>query len=296
MEIRQLITFKKIVDAGGFTRAAEQLGYAQSTITAHIQALEQELGAPLFDRIGKKVILTDVGKHFLLHATEMIQLYIKAKDITNLEDQPTGELRIGAPESLTVYRLPPVIQAYRKKYTKVQITFKSGTCWSLQEDLRKGELDVAFFIQSEFEDSDIYTEKLKDEPLAMILPLQHQLREQSLDSMELANNENILFTEQGSYRDYFEAFLRKKGVQTEAGMEFWSIEAIKQCVICGLGISLLPIVTVQEELRNKQLESIHWDDQLGSVATILAYHKNKWLSPAALNFINLVKEHARDWD
>ncbi|MGG3452226.1 LysR family transcriptional regulator [Domibacillus aminovorans] len=64
MEIRHLITFKAIVDMGGFTRAATYLGYAQSTVTAHIQALEQEMGAPLFDRIGKKVQLTEVGSQF----------------------------------------------------------------------------------------------------------------------------------------------------------------------------------------------------------------------------------------
>lgn len=291
MEIRQLITFKSIVDTGGFTKAAEMLGYAQSTITAHIQSLEEELGAPLFDRIGKKVLLTEVGKQFLFIATEMIQLYVKAKDI-NSEDRHIGELRIGAPESLTVYRLPPIIQEYRKKYPKVNITLKSGSCWSLKEELRKGELDIAFFIQSEFKDTELITEKLKDEPLVLILPPQTQSFQKSVHSLTLANNENILFTEQGSYRDYFEAFLRKKGVQTETGMEFWSIEAIKQCVICGLGISLLPLVTVMDEIRTKKLDYIPWDNELGSVATIMSYHKNKWLSSSAKNFIKMVREQA----
>ncbi|WP_028403289.1 LysR family transcriptional regulator [Ectobacillus panaciterrae] len=291
MEIRHLITLKAIVDMGGFTRAATHLGYAQSTVTAHIQALEQELGAPLFDRIGKKVQLTEVGASFLTHASEMIQLYTKAKDVFHMEKQETGMLRIGAPESLTIYRLPFIIQAYRKRYPKVNIIMKSGSCWDLKQELRRGELDVGFFIQAPFADHELHTEALVEEPLVVILPpdVDHT---RTLASFALQENENILFTEQGSYRDYFEAFLRSRGIATETGMEFWSIEAIKQCVTCGLGISMLPLVTVQNDIAQNKLRSIPWDSGLGSVSTIMSWHKDKWLSHAAREFMNTVREHA----
>jgi len=291
IEIRHLITFKAIIDMGGFTRAATHLGYAQSTVTAHIQSLEQELGAPLFNRIGKKVQLTEVGTQFLMHASEMIQLYTKTKDIFHTHQQVTGTLRIGAPESLTIYRLPLIIQAYRKLYPKVNIIMKSGSCWDLQEELRRGMLDICFLLQAPFVDHELHTEVLLEEPLVIILPPDADST-RTLESFTLKENENLLFTEQGSYRDYFEAFLRSRGIATEGGMEFWSIEAIKQCVMCGLGISMLPYVTVQNDLNQNRLQSITWDPGLGSVSMIMSYHKDKWISHAVREFINIVREQA----
>jgi DNA-binding transcriptional LysR family regulator len=294
MEIRHLITLKAIVDKGGFAKAATHLGYAQSTVTSHIQALEQELGVPLFDRIGKKVQLTEVGEHFLSHAVDMIQLYTKAKDVFKMEKEETGTLRIGAPESLTIYRLPLIIQSFRKRYPKINIIMKSGTCWELREELRRGELDIAFFLQAPLTDQELHTETLVEEPLVIIVPPDSD-KTRTLSTFQLGENENILLTEQGCYRDYFEAFLRSKGIATENAMEFWSVEAIKQCVMCGLGISMLPLVTVRKEIEKQQMDYLNWDSSLGSVSTIMSWHKDKWLSHAAKGFMEKVKEHAEGW-
>jgi DNA-binding transcriptional LysR family regulator len=295
MEIRHLITFKSIVDMGGFSKAAVHLGYAQSTVTAHIQALEQELGVPLFNRIGKKVQLTEVGEHFLSHAIEMIQLYSKAKDVFQMDKEETATLRIGAPESLTIYRLPFIIQAFRKKYPKVNIIMKSGSCWDLQESLKRGDLDIAFFLQAKVTDAELTMETLVEEPLVILLP-PHSDSTRTLSSFTLHENENILLTEQGSYRDYFEAFLISKGIQTKTGIEFWSVEAIKQCVMCGLGISMLPLVTAHQEIEQGKMQSVKWDTNLGSVFTIMSWHKNRWQSHAARKFLEIVREHAHGWN
>ncbi|MCP8969389.1 LysR family transcriptional regulator [Ectobacillus ponti] len=293
MEIRQLVTFKTIVEAGGFTKAAEQLGYAQSTVTAHIQALEQEIGMPVFDRVGKKVLLTEAGKHLLPHAAEMIQLYEKAKDISRLQDQPQGELRIGAPESLTVYRLPSIIQAFRRQYPKVKIIMKTASCWTLQEDLRRGDLDIAFALQASLTNTAVHTEQLLIEPFVIILPPEHPAG--ALGELQLSPQDHVLFTERGGYRDYFEAFLRQKGIRTDNGMEFWSIEAIKQCVICGLGVAMLPLMTVRNELEAGKLRGIPWDNALGSTSTLVSYHKQRWLSQAARVFLEMTREQAKGW-
>jgi DNA-binding transcriptional LysR family regulator len=150
MEIRHLITFKTIVDVGGYTRAADFLGYAQSTVTAHIQAIEQEMGQPLFNRLGKKMVLTEVGKHLLPYANEMVDLFEKAKQMPSADHEPSGNLVIGAPESLTVYRLPSVLHEYKQKYPKVKITLKSSTCWQIRDELRHGKMDIAFLRRIHF--------------------------------------------------------------------------------------------------------------------------------------------------
>lgn len=95
MEIRHLQTFMTIVELEGFTKAAEHLGYAQSTITSHIQILESELGEVLFDRLGKKIVLTNVGKDLVPYAKQMLQVYKDIKNITSDKNSVSGDLTIG---------------------------------------------------------------------------------------------------------------------------------------------------------------------------------------------------------
>ncbi|WP_142329309.1 LysR family transcriptional regulator substrate-binding protein, partial [Bacillus sp. AFS088145] len=234
------------------------------------------------------------GGHFLTHAIDMIQLYTKAKDVFRMDKEIPTTLRIGAPESLTIYRLPFIIQSFRKLYPTVNIIMKSGLCWELQDELRRGDLDIAFFLQAPLSDPDFHMETLVEEKLVILLPPDSETY-RTLTQFSLYENENILLTEQGSYRDYFEAFLRSKGIATESGIEFWSVEAIKQCVMCGLGISMLPLMTVNNEIEQQNMRSIEWDTSLGSVFTIMAWHKNRWQSHATRKFIEIVEVHAKGW-
>ncbi|GAE29926.1 LysR family transcriptional regulator [Halalkalibacter hemicellulosilyticus] len=124
MELRHLITFRTIVDLGGFNKAAQKLGYAQSSITAHIKELETELGYPLFDRLGKKVTLTQTGRRFLPYALDIITLYTKSKEMIKESDEPSGELTIGVSESLMIYWFPIIIMNFMGQYPNVQLTVK----------------------------------------------------------------------------------------------------------------------------------------------------------------------------
>ncbi|MEH7275824.1 LysR family transcriptional regulator [Neobacillus vireti] len=104
MEIRHFVTFNKVIEMGSFTQAAEHLGYSQSTVTSHIQALEEYLGAPLFDRLGRKVKFTEIGKKLLPYTQEILDTYGKIESITSDEKDIRGTLKIAAPFSNS---LPP---------------------------------------------------------------------------------------------------------------------------------------------------------------------------------------------
>src|SRR5262245_61208011 len=106
MELRQLSTFRVVATNGSFTRAALALGYAQSRLNAHIQALEADLGVPLFGRLGKQTVLTAAGRRFLTYATQLLELAEEARTTATAGDEPTGMLTISAPETLCTYRLP----------------------------------------------------------------------------------------------------------------------------------------------------------------------------------------------
>ncbi|PTX60804.1 DNA-binding transcriptional LysR family regulator [Melghirimyces profundicolus] len=295
MELRHLKTFKAVVDAGGFRKAAEHLGYAQSTITSHIQLLEEELESPLFDRLGKKTILTETGRRFLPYAIQFLKLYEKAKEIREDDECPTGTLTIAAPESLTVYRLPPVIHEYKQRYPQVEMVLKPSPNREALSRLRTGETDLVFLLESEWKDPDLVIKKLVDEPMVLITPPDHRFREISTSTLPALVEETFLYTEQGcSYRMLFEDYLQKNGIAPKTSVESWSVEAIKQCVMCGLGISLLPRIAVQSEIEEGKLAGIPWKEP-HSVATVMAYHKDKWLSPALKAFLQMVNQHAIRW-
>ncbi|MFN2747563.1 MULTISPECIES: LysR family transcriptional regulator [Bacillus] len=294
MEIRHLKTFKTIVEIGGYTRAADYLGYAQSTVTSHIQAIEQEIRKPLFYRLGKKMLLTEAGKHLLPYAAEMIELYEKARHIPENDQEPSGNLTIGASESLTVYRLPAILHEFTSQYPQVTVTLKSSTCWQLRDELKQGKIDIAFLLDKERKEDDLQIESLVAEPMVFVFPKGHPSGETAFDDLAFSANETFLYTEHGcSYRDFFEEYLQKQGVITDHTMEFWSVEAIKQCVMCGLGVSLLPLITTRTDISEGKLQGTMVRDALFS--TQMAYHKNKWLSPAMTAFLEIVRRQAKEW-
>ncbi len=147
VELRHLITFKTIVDVDGFKKAADKLGYAQSSVTAHIKELEEELEKPLFDRLGRKTILTQAGRDFYPYAIEIIDLYAKSKSVVSEGEEPSGPLTIGASESLMVHWLPELIMEFTQKYPNVELTLKSLQYENLTSQLKSGDIDIAMLVE-----------------------------------------------------------------------------------------------------------------------------------------------------
>lgn len=296
MESRHLQTFLTVVEAGSFTKAALKLGYAQSSVTAQIQALETELEVPLFDRIAKKIILTDAGRRLLPYAQELSKMHNMAKDALRSQEELAGTLSIGAPESLAAFRLPGIIREYRQRFPKVKIILRPGLCWEMNEMVRSGELDMAFLLQPEANDRDLHREVLIEEKMALIAQTGHPLALLPRVEASHLKDETILYTEPGcTYRNLFEQELNSHGIFPDMRLEFWSIEAIKQCVMAGLGVSLLPLITVRQELIDRKLERLVWNDQPQQLATQVVYHERKWKSPALEEFLAIVHRHAALW-
>ncbi|MFT9848928.1 LysR family transcriptional regulator [Aneurinibacillus sp. REN35] len=297
MELRHLHTFKVAAEVKGFTKAADILSYAQSSVTAQIQALEEELGMKLFDRLGKKVLLTSAGEKLLPYAQQMIELHDAAVQALTTSTVPAGTLTIGAPESLAAFRLPAIIREYTKRYPQVKITLRPGVCWELRGLARSGELDVVFLLEPETTEHDLEIQTLVMEKMAIISPPDHPLTKRQSITGEDLKEETLLHTEPGcSYRTLFERHLNSCGVFPASDLEFWSIEAIKNCVMSGLGLSFLPWITVEKEIADGTLRALNWNDESCRVATQLAYHKKKWISPALQEFLMLVETHARSWN
>lgn len=296
MEIRHLQTFITIVELEGFTKAAEHLGYAQSTITSHIQILENELGESLFDRLGKKIVLTNLGKELVPYAKQMLHVYKEIKNLTSEQNGVSGDLIVGAGESLTIYRLGKILKEYKKSFPKVNIILKDSICSDLRSKLHSGELDIILTIEPQIMDTDLVVKNLKDECMVIIGAPDADLEFLSTNFESKVATESIIFSEKGcSFRIAFENYLKQKKIKYVNSLEFSSIEAIKKCVMNGLGISFLPFYTVRNEIKEGSLKMIEVKEPFDKFRTQLAYHKNKSISLPMSKLIEITLKNSLKW-
>lgn len=286
MDIKQLITFKHAANTLNFTQTAKILNFAQSSVTAQIKALEEEIGKLLFERLGKRLILTDAGHQFIRYAEKMIRLSEEAIIAANGELEQVGTLTIGAQESQCTYRLPPVLKEFKTLFPKVKLIFKPANSDEMaRKHLMDGVLDVAFIMDKSNPEGSLKVEKLIREDLKLIVAQNHQKQIHTINDLKY---ETLLLTEKGcSYRTVLEDTLYAERVYPVNKIEFGSIEAIKQCVNAGLGVAFLPEMVVKNELAEGKMREVEIGVSSPPVFTHLAWHEDKHMTPPLESFIAL---------
>ena len=291
MEVRQLQIFCTLAEELNFTRTAERVHTVQSNVTTQIKALEEELGTPLFDRLAKRVMLTDAGKRFLPYAEKALTAMVEGHFAVRHGAEPAGQLRIGAPESVLAYRLPEVLQCFRKRYPQVEVIFRPHWDETLFDALESGKLDMAIRMIDTIDHSQFASVRLRTEKVYLIAHPEHPLAEKETVEPADLGGQVLLLTEAGcAYRKKLDEMLAAQKVRAGNVTEFSSVEAIKQCATAGMGIGLLPEIVVAAELNRKQLKSLRWVGPNMDIATHIVWHKDKWLSPGMLAFLELLKE------
>ena len=291
MEVRQLQIFRTLAEELNFTRTAEKVHTVQSNVTAQIKALEEELGVPLFDRLGRRVTLTDAGRNFLPFADQALAAMEQGQRAVQTGAEPSGPLRIGAPESVLTYRLPQVLRAYRRRFPHVELIFRPYSDATLALKLEAGKFDMAICMSDNLQAQSIRSIRLKMERVLLLAEPGHPLATRATVKPADLAEQNLLLTEAGcGYREKLDRALALQNVRPANITEFSSVEAIKQCVAVGMGLGLLPAIVVTRELRQRQLKALHWAGPSLDIATHILWHKDKWVSPAMAAFIEMVKE------
>lgn len=286
MELRLLVTFEKVASVLSFTQAAAELKYAQSSVTSQIRALESSLGAELFDRLGSRIRLTEAGERLLPYARRIIELNEEARAAVTGTEEPAGTLTVGTMESLTSYRLPPLLELFHHRYPGVRLSMRPTLGDETRQALRQGTYDVGFLMEAETEHPGLEVAVLAVEPLALVAAPGHRLAGKPTGTADLVR-EALLATEPGcAYRDLFERELNS--LAPVQFMEFGTIEATKRAAAAGLGIALLPEVTVAAELAAETLQQLLWEPPF-TLWTQLAWRSGKRL-PA---HVRLFVEQAR---
>lgn len=291
MELRQLITFRTVASTLNFSRAAEVLSYVPSNVTMQMKALEDELGVRLFDRLGKQLVLTTAGKRFLTHVQSVLDQLEEAKTVVHDNEVLSGTLTISANEVICAYRLPAVFQLFRSRHPGVRLIFRSVPNQELKQTLFEGIADVVFMLDEPIRSSGLAVEPLVEETFRLFAAPDHPLAKRTMLRLEDFHEEVFLTNEKGCpYRTMFDRSFEKEGIDSITYLEFQSAEAIKQCAISGIGIAFLPEIVAEAEVERGELVALPWQIPDLHVYTQMLWHKDKWLSPIMMSFIEAARE------
>ena len=256
MLIKQLEAFVEVVRRGTVSRAAEALGVTQPALTARMRALERELGHDLFARSGRGVRLTDAGRAFLPHAERALLAIVDGRaSIADLASGRAGKLVIGATGSVSSYVLPKVLKRFRTEHPRVELTVRTGHSEQVLELVLAESVELAIVRELRHDDVDVIP--LYDDELTLVTHPSHPFaRRGSARLSDVAAEGLVVFDRASSYYELTQALFVGAGAAPRMIMELDNFEAAKKMLEEGLGVALLPIVSVARELELGQLASV----------------------------------------
>ncbi|MFF2016160.1 LysR family transcriptional regulator [Paenibacillus sp. NPDC058177] len=292
MELKYLYTVKTILEAGSFQNAARQLNYTQSTITFQMQQLEQELNVKIFEKIGRKMVLTQAGKEILplidniIKSTEQISNYGKS----TLEI--SGDLNVAIPESLLIYKFQPLLKAFKEQAPRVKLSLQALNCYVIKDKIVSGGADLGIHYDVGGSSASVMNRSLSAHNLVLIAsPLLVEDQHNFTAKNQVKAVSMIVNDPSSIFQQKFDQYIKDKNIVMDNIIEVGSIEATKRCVSSNLGVAYLPRFTVEEELRNQSLIELPTELESERITAICSHHKNKWLSPAMELFVSLLEEH-----
>lgn len=274
MELRNINTFLHIAELHSFSRTARQLGYSQSAVSSQIAQLEAELGAPLFDRVGKTVRLTGAGETFLGYARTLLATVEQA-----------------LADSVCSTFLPDLLQRYHAQFPQVELVLCTATDDGMLQMLTTNQIDLAYTLDHPLLQPTLVRAVDVPEPVCFIAPAGHPLAARDTVSLEELVQQEFLLTERGmSYRDALDQCLAAHGLQLQPYLELGSAALLCQMVERGMGLSFLPEYIVRAALAAGTLARLNVPDCRVEMHRQLFYHRDKWLTPQMKGFIALVRE------
>jgi DNA-binding transcriptional LysR family regulator len=293
LDISFFKTLLEVAKWQNYTKAANMLGYAQSSVTAQIQKLETEYSITIFERVSKKMQPTSDGLELIRYATQMVNIFEESK--ISLSGSTTGSFSIGTFEStLASYLMPSYLGTYKKIYPKINVQLKEVAEHGLLPALKAGEFDLGFMVNDQVDNPDFVFETIKEEDYVWIVNPDHSLVSKEVVYPEDFNGEELIMTsEYCTSRYYCESMLRCHHVQYLNTYEIISFETIKKYVMHGLGISLVPKTIIASEHEKGQLAILPLSYPPLQVNVQLVYHVKKHISKPMRAFIQSVCPEAQ---
>ncbi|PYU70027.1 MAG: hypothetical protein DMG49_12040 [Acidobacteria bacterium] len=258
MDLRQLEMFIAVADNVSFTGAGRQLHVAQSAISRKIGLLEDELGERLFKRVKKRIFITPAGETFLRYARRIFQdLRNATLEISKFRQLEWGYLRIGAGMMACIYILPPVLEKFKALHPRIELEIATGATDALLSKLRDNSLDIGV-LTLPIRESDLQVIPLCTEEMVVVVSRKHPTlsKRRWIQAKEIPEHPLIIFSKETHTRGVLEKFFREAGIEPRILMETENVATIKPLIKIDLGISIIPLRAVAEELKRKELHCL----------------------------------------
>jgi DNA-binding transcriptional LysR family regulator len=248
MEFGQLEAFVQVARLGSFSRAAEALFLTQPSVTARIQSLERDLGEELFERGGRTIKLSDAGTVFLAYAERALKEVQESRDaLESLRHAELGHLRIGSALTISAYVLPRLLKTFRGCYPGVAVSVRTGRSDHVMDMVLADETQIGL-VRGLYH-PELETVHLYDDEVVLVTHPAHEFASAGCAPIEDVGRQPLIFFDKGSsYHGLIHGYFRDAGIVPTHAMELDSMEATKKMVEEGLGIAILPKVSVQREL------------------------------------------------
>jgi DNA-binding transcriptional LysR family regulator len=287
MDISALQAFIAVAESGSFSRAAERIFLTQPAISKRIAALEQDIGARLFDRVGRKIHLTPAGEALLLRTRAVLsELEDIKRDITNLSGTIAGELSVATSHHIGLHRLPGPLKRFHETYTQVRLNLHFMDSEKACNAVARGELELAVVTLPPSADPPLRVEKIWDDPLDIVVSRSHPLAQVKRVQVAMLLDYPAILPGLGTYTR--EIILNSFGPlrdRIQVGMATNYLEVLKMLAAIGLGWSALPRTMIDEGLKVVQIEKREIRRELGIVT-----HERRTLSNAGQAMIRIIRE------
>lgn len=291
MTLRHLSIFIVVCRYKSITAAADKLFLAQPTVSLAIKELEQHYNIKLFDRINRKLYLTEPGEQFLNYATHIVSLFEEME--SGIKDwESSGPITIGASITIGTYLLPEYVTLFHQSRPHVKVYAVVNSSNEIEKRIMENEIDFAL-IEGTVHNSNIVSHRFMEDEMVLICGNHHELLTSDSLTLEQIQTYDFILREKGSgTRELFDSVMLVHNISIKPVWESVSTQAIIKAVAAGHGLSVLPYRLVQSDLDHHNIRQLKLKDDLQFKRTFyIIYHKNKFLTASAKEFIELCKNH-----
>ena len=292
MELRNLITFTHVAELGSFTKAAEQLGYSQSTISFQIKQLEEELDCLLFERINHTITLTERGRELVVYAHQVRALTDEFKENLTGDDKLSGHIHIVTPDSVCDDMINSHYIDFHNRYPNISVKFTTADTLVMFDMLDHNEADIIITLDNHSYNKDYVI--AKEERLSMHFVASANSKYAGAKGLSIEDiiNEPFILTEYGQgYRRVLDKELAKKSLEITPVLEIGRTDIITKTVAHSNMISYLPDFVTKDLIASGELCFLDVHDMDLDIWKQLIYHKNKWMSKSLKTVIDYIKEN-----
>ena len=286
MTLRHIKIFVTVCQTGSITAAGEKLFIAQPSISVAISELENYYGIKLFDRISKRLYITEPGKKLLQYANHIVKLFDEMEtEVKNFDNH--GVIRIGASITIGTYLLPKYVKSFKEIYPDIEVQAIVDNSDTIEQHILNNYIDIGL-IEGNIHNSYIKSHHFKEDKLVLICGINHPLSNHDELDINDIKNENFLLREKGSAgRELCDNIFATAGIDLNIICESSSSQAIIKAVTLGLGLSILPYLLVKDSINRKEIKMLNIKNISLDRYFSVIYHKNKFLTNSAKAFIDI---------